>query len=60
MALQGSSIPGQRFEVKLFTGPSVESDINTWLLSNPGPLVSFHLSHDGTNPVVLTLYRPAS
>ena len=60
MALEGSKIPGQRYKVKLFTGATVEADINTWLITNPGPLVSLYLSHNGTNPVTLVLYCPAS
>ena len=56
MALEGSKIPGQRYQVKLFTGASVEADINTLLTTNPGPLASFYQAHDGTNPVTLVLF----
>ncbi|MBI4339419.1 MAG: hypothetical protein HY680_05650 [Chloroflexi bacterium] len=50
-------LPSQRFRVKLFTGGTVEGDVNTWLGTNPGALVQIYLAHDGANPVVLALYR---
>ena len=60
MALVGSRLPGQRYTVKLFTGAAVESGLNTWLATNPGQLVDFYLTHDGTDPVILVLYCPDS
>ena len=60
MALEGSRLPGQRYTVKLFTGATVESDLNTWLATNPGQMVDFYLTHDGTNAVIMALYCPAS
>ena len=60
MALVGSRLPGQRYTAKLFTGATVESDLNTWLAANPGQLVDLYLTHDGTDPVILVLYSPYS
>ena len=60
MALEGSPLPAQRFQAKLFTGATVESDLNTWFATSAGHLVDLLLDHDGTNPVVLVLYRPYS
>ncbi len=54
--LDRKRLPGERFKVKLFTGASVEADMNAWLVGNPGALVQLFLSHDGVNPVALALY----
>ena len=59
MPLEGAKLPAQRYKTKLFTGATVESDINTWVDTNPGPLVEFYMTHDGTNPVVMVLYCPS-
>ena len=56
----GSRLPGRRYTVKLFTGAAAESGLNTWLATDPGQLVNFYLAHDGTDPVILVLYRPDS
>ena len=56
MVLQGYSLPGRRYTVKLFTGVAVESGLNTWLVTDPGQLVNFYLTHDGTDLVILVLY----
>ena len=58
MALEASRIPAQRYQVKLFTGATVESDLNAWFLTNAGQLVDFFLVHDGTNPLVMVVYCP--
>ncbi len=60
MPLEGTRLPAERYRVKLFTGATVESDLNTWFATNAGQLVEFLLEHDGTNSVVLVLYCPPS
>ena len=60
MPLEGTKLPAERYRVKLFTGATVESDVNTWFATSAGQLVDFLLEHDGTNLVVLVLYRPYS
>ena len=53
------NLPTERFKVKVFTGASVEGDVNAWLDTNPGVLLQMLLSQDATNPVVMALYRPS-
>ncbi|MBI2171634.1 MAG: hypothetical protein HYU30_06395 [Chloroflexi bacterium] len=51
------NLPAERYRVKLFSGASLESDINTWLVTNAGALVQLFMAYNGSSAVVLALYR---
>ena len=61
MAMEGAKLPADRFRVSMFTGSSpgeVASNVNGFLSSGSKSLVEFHITHDGTAPVVMVLYVP--
>lgn len=59
MMVNRPNLPAERYRVKLFSGASLESDLNTWLGTNPGALVQLYLtsSGSGSGALVMALYR---
>ncbi|MBI4200735.1 MAG: hypothetical protein HY531_00420 [Chloroflexi bacterium] len=61
MALEGATLPADRFRVNIFTGASpgeVVSNVNAFLATGSKSVVDFYLSHSGTAPVVMVVYVP--
>lgn len=61
MALEGATLPANRFRVSIFTGSTpgeVASNVNGFLSTGSKALVGFHLTHSGTAPVVMVVYVP--
>ena len=55
-----AKLPSSRSRAKLFTGASVEADMNTWLATEPGNLVSIHTSGNGGDPCVGVICLPGA
>ena len=60
--MQPSTLPTGAYRIRLFTGATaaaVESAVNSFLKSEKVSLVSFHITHDGTAPMVMMASVPS-